>query len=209
MEPLMWSVTSSSVVVADRWIRVRADTCVAPSGDVIAPYYVLEYPDWVNVVAVTNDADIVLVQQYRHAVRRILRELPAGVIEKSDISPETAARRELAEETGFAGGTWTLAGKTYPNPATHVNTTYSYLALGVSLAGTPAPDGVEHLSVDLLDFATFVTSVSNGGSALQALHIASLHFALAALDHEPMLRLPLASTLRDSLNVRVQALADC
>ena len=72
-----WVVEDSRITYADRWLKVRTDRCVSPSGPVIDPFHVLEYPAWVNVVALTPDGEIVLVRQYRHGVQQILLELPA------------------------------------------------------------------------------------------------------------------------------------
>ena len=73
-----WRVLSQKTLLLDRWINVRADSCVTPSGRKIEPYYVLTYPDWVNVVTVTRDDCMVMIRQYRHAANKIILELPGG-----------------------------------------------------------------------------------------------------------------------------------
>ena len=57
-----WHIVDSTYIVKDRWLSLRADVCRLPSGRTIAPYYVFEYPSWVNVVALTEDAQVVLVR---------------------------------------------------------------------------------------------------------------------------------------------------
>jgi hypothetical protein len=87
----MWHIVKSETLIKDRWIDLRADACVTSSGVDIAPYYVLAYPDWVHVVAITPDDQLVLVRQYRHGVGEILLELPAGAVEAADTSNEHTA----------------------------------------------------------------------------------------------------------------------
>ena len=111
-----WVVEDSRITYADRWLKVRTDRCVSPSGPVIDPFHVLEYPAWVNVVALTPDGEIVLVRQYRHGVQQILLELPAGVVDPND-TPASAALRELREETGFEAEELHLTGSMDAEPA--------------------------------------------------------------------------------------------
>jgi hypothetical protein len=101
MHPFDWKLLKSEYLVQDRWRSLRADTCQLLNGRTIAPYYALEYPPWVNVVALTPDHDVVLVRQYRHGVQQAVLELPSGTVEPTDASPLTAVQRELLEETGY------------------------------------------------------------------------------------------------------------
>src|SRR4051812_19424383 len=80
-----------------------------------AEFYVFDAPDWVNVVAVTEDDDVVLIEQYRHGSERVTLEIPGGMIDPEDAAPEVAARRELLEETGYAAERWTHVGTVDPN----------------------------------------------------------------------------------------------
>ena len=77
-----------------------------PGGARIPSYYVLEYPDWVNVIARTDDGRFLLIDQYRHGLGRTSYEIVAGVRDPQDATPLDAARRELYEETGYGGGEW-------------------------------------------------------------------------------------------------------
>lgn len=176
-----WSVEQTSHVVRDRWISLRADSCITASGDSISPYYVLEYPDWVNVVAITEGSDVILVRQYRHGLGRSLLELPCGAVEGPE-SPALAARRELLEETGFAGDEFIATGVLSPNPATHTNLTHCFLATGCRRVTEPEPDATEDLELELMPLEEFVESVLRG-DLLQALHVGSVLFALARLGY--------------------------
>ena len=109
-----------------------------PTGVIIDEYYVLEYPDWVNTIAITKDGKFVFVRQYRYAIGKTVNELCAGVVEKGE-DPMDAAKRELMEETGFGGGNWQEWMTISANPSTHTNLTHCYLATDVE------PLGKQHL----------------------------------------------------------------
>ena len=98
-----WRTVESEYLIQRPWLTARRDKVELPDGRVHPEYYVLEYPDWVNVIAITEDKQFVMVEQYRHGLEDVFTELVAGVIEK-DEAPLAAAQRELLEETGFAGG---------------------------------------------------------------------------------------------------------
>lgn len=139
-----WRVTASRYVHKDRWIAVRADDCVTEEGAVVAPYYVLDYADWVEIIALDAADNVLLVKQYRHGLGGISIELPAGGIEPTDADPLHAARRELLEETGCAG-VLTLVGETRANAATHSNRTHIVLARQVTKVAEPKDDPTERI----------------------------------------------------------------
>lgn len=94
-----WEVISSEYLHRAPWLTVRKDHLVLPNGNHIPSYYILEYPDWVNTIAVTSDGQFVFIRQYRHGLQQTSYELCAGVCEKEDASPLASAQRELLEET--------------------------------------------------------------------------------------------------------------
>ncbi len=96
---LTWKLLSSTYIHKGPWATLRTDRCLMPGGEIVEDYYVLEYSNWVNAVAVTEDNKILLVKQYRHAAGIVSLEIPGGVID-GDETPEHAIRRELLEETG-------------------------------------------------------------------------------------------------------------
>lgn len=174
-----WQVTASRLVLSDRWIRLRADTCVAPSGAVLDPFYVLEYPDWVHAVAITDDDRLVMNRQYRHGSGEVHLELPGGMMDPEDASPLVTAERELREETGFGAAEFRHVVSLRPNPATHTNRMHTVLALGARAESIQALDHGEEIEVELLPVDTALRLVRDGG-VQQAMHVASLLLALNA-----------------------------
>ncbi len=124
-----------------RWDRYR----LLPSGRQ-GEFVVLEAPDWVNVVAVTDSGEVVLVRQFRHGVRHSTLEVPGGMIDPGE-QPVAAALRELEEETGYCGGQARLLGYVLPNPAFMNNRCYTVLVQGVKPQGRMQPDQFELLEV--------------------------------------------------------------
>jgi ADP-ribose pyrophosphatase len=137
-----------------------------------AEFYVLDASDWVNVVATTPDDKIVLVEQYRHGVERATLEIPGGMVDPGDTSPEEAARRELLEETGFAADRWRLIGAVDPNPAIQSNRCYTFLAEGATRVAEPSPDGLEEIRV-VLERASDVPVLLREGRIEHALVVAA------------------------------------
>jgi ADP-ribose pyrophosphatase len=125
----MWKKVSSREIADCRVFKIREDLCERESDGKTGTFYVLENPDWVNVIALNKTyGDVILIKQFRHGSEEIIWEIPGGMIDKNE-SPETAARRELLEETGFTSDEFVLLGKSHPNPAIQNNTIYHYLAL--------------------------------------------------------------------------------
>jgi ADP-ribose pyrophosphatase len=136
--------------------------------------------DWVNVIALTADQRVVLVRQYRPGVDRVCLEIPGGMIDPGE-DPCAAAARELAEETGYTGGTFELLGKLAPNPAIQSNVLYNVLARGV-IPGPASPDDGEVLSVETASLADCQRRILDGEIDHALVVVAFGHLALRRCD---------------------------
>ncbi len=141
-----WKVLDSKYLFKRPWLTARVDKVELPTGAVINEYYILEYPEWVNTIAITKDGRFIFVRQYRHGIGKTVNELCAGVVEEGE-EPVDAAKRELLEETGFGGGNWTPWMTISANASTHTNLTHSFLATDVEQAGTQHLDKGEDIKV--------------------------------------------------------------
>lgn len=168
-----WKVLESEYLVRRPWLTARRDRLELPDGRIIPEYYVLEYPDWVNVIAITKDGQFVMEKQYRHAARKISLELPCGVMEEGE-TPLEAAQRELLEETGFGGGQWKKLMELSPNPSAMSNMTHCFLAIGVEKIAEQHLDETEELSV-LFMTKEEVKRMLNENQICQALMVAPLY----------------------------------
>ena len=171
-EDKKWKILSSEYLVQRPWLTARRDVAELPDGRVNHEYYVLEYPDWVNIIAITKDGKIVMERQYRHALGNTCYELPCGVIEKGE-TPLEAAMRELLEETGFAGGEWQEWMTLSPNPTTSTNLAHSFLAVGVEKVSGQHLDATEDIDVYILE-QDYVRELLQNNQILQALMAAPL-----------------------------------
>lgn len=168
-----WQVLESRYVHRSAWLTARQEKIRLQNGNVIPEYYVLEYPDWVNTLAVTTEGRFIFVRQYRHGLGQASYELCAGVRDPEDATPMDAARRELMEETGYGGGQWECYMTLSANPGTHTNLTYCFLATGVEKLAEAHLEPTEELSVHLLS-ADEVKALLLGNEIKQALHAAPL-----------------------------------
>lgn len=110
-------------------------------------FYVIEAVDWVNVVPLTPDDEIVFIELHRHGTDEPSLEIPGGMIDPEDASPMEAAAREMEEETGYVSTNLVPLGVVHPNPALQANRCYSFLAKDARLQGPPRPDETEDIRV--------------------------------------------------------------
>jgi len=141
-----WTLLSSRQVSDHRIFTIRDDIYrFEPSGRE-RDFVVIQSPDWVNVVPLTDDGQVVLIRQYRHGIRAVTLEIPGGIIDRGE-SPEAAAVRELREETGYEARRVRLLGRVRPNPAIQDNYQYCYVAEGCRAAGETRWDPFEQIEI--------------------------------------------------------------
>lgn len=169
-----WELLDSKYIIQRPWATLRVDKLKLPNGNIKDEYYVLEYPTWVNMVAITADQKVLLVRQYRHGAGQIMVELPAGVVEEGE-DREEAARRELLEETGYAFDKIEYICQLYANPATSGNLTYTYLLQGgrkIQEQQLDNSEDIEVVEMSIAEAKQFLFENKIG----QALHSAALFY---------------------------------
>jgi ADP-ribose pyrophosphatase len=179
MNDLTWKTLNSEYIHKGPWATLRTDKCEMTDGRIVDEYYVLEYPNWVNAVAITEDNKVLMVRQYRHAADIVSLEIPGGVID-GDEAPEAAIKRELLEETGYLFEDIELIATVYANPATANNHTYCYLAKGGKKVQELDLDEHEELIVEEYSIAEIKQLLSENKIS-QALHCTGLFYALMKL----------------------------
>lgn len=169
----VWQVEAETVVLDDRYLKLSTQQVRLPNGARIDDFHVIESPDWAATIAITDDGQLVLVEQYRHAHGGLSVELPAGVIEAGE-APLEAAARELTEETGYvASGVrplWTIR----PEPARHRQWAHFGIAHGVRKAGAARPEETEDLRVVLWPVSDLQRLLE---TMVHGLHVAALLLA--------------------------------
>ena len=161
------------------YFALRSDRLRLPDGAVKDPYYVIERPDAAIVFPLTGEGEVVLVRQYRPAIDRVEFGLPAGLVEEGE-EPEKAARRELSEETGYAGGEWEALGAVASSPSLKDNWAHLYLARGVEPAAPQRPDEYERLEILTVPLGELLPKI-RAGEIVSSSGVAAILLALNKL----------------------------
>ncbi len=175
-----WKIVESSYAVNDRWLTVRVDTLLSPEGKMISPWYVLEYPEWVNCVVIDKEDNVILLSHYRHGINATVTEIIGGVADTSNTSPLETIKRELHEEVGLDGGEVHQTGVLYANPSNQNNKVYTFLALGGMITGEQHEELGADFKITKIHFREFyeMCTVPQKEQTFQGLHIASVFYAL-------------------------------
>jgi 8-oxo-dGTP pyrophosphatase MutT (NUDIX family) len=160
-EELIWRRRGSRAGPALPLFRTRFDDMEHPVSGAVLSRLVLESVDWVNLVALTGAGESVMVRQYRFGAGYPTLETPGGMVDPGEDSL-AAAQRELAEETGYTGGSWRYLGAVEPNPAIHDHLCHHWLAEGVARTREQDTGGGEHIRVELLSESALRDAVADG-----------------------------------------------
>lgn len=174
-----WKRLSSKSLVETPYFKLRSDRLQLPDGAVKEAYYTIERPDAAIIFPLTDEGEVVLVRQYRPPLEMMEVGLPAGLVEAGE-DPAAAGHRELAEETGYAGGRWEHLGTIASSPGLKANWAYLYLARGVEHRGVEDPDEHERLQtlrVPLGEMRGLITS----GELVSSTGVAAVMLALERL----------------------------
>ena len=178
---LSWKVLESKELFSSGIFKLRSDRCELPDGRVMPRYFVMEFPDWVNVLPVTKDGQVILVKQYRHASGQVHLEIPGGSMDpRLTESPEAGARREMLEETGYDSSQMELVCSHYPNPALQNNRMHTYIAFDCEKVAEQKFDEFEDLELYFCSIEKLEEHLLNGDIS-HSIMIASIATALSHL----------------------------
>jgi ADP-ribose pyrophosphatase len=156
-----WPYIRSQSGQSYRIFSIRTDTAISPRTGNEHNFYIIESRDWVNVIPLTADLQVVMVRQYRHGSREVTLEIPGGLLNTGD-TPQEAAVRELLEETGYRAEDWTKIGVVSPNPAIFSNRCYTFLARDMKKVCDPLPDQTEDIEVVLVSLSDIPELIRKG-----------------------------------------------
>jgi ADP-ribose pyrophosphatase len=158
-----WKVLNSEELAKFGYFRLRKDKCELPDGRIMPSYYTIEFGDWVNIIPVTKDKNVVLIKQYRHSIGEITIEIPGGSIDpKLTEQPQRAAEREMEEETGYTSSRLELVGVQHPNPALLSNRMHTYIAWDCEKTKTQELDPFEDIETFEVTLPELKTLIETG-----------------------------------------------
>jgi 8-oxo-dGTP pyrophosphatase MutT (NUDIX family) len=171
---LAWRRRRSEEVADCRVFKVRRDLSADPRDGREHDFYVIEAPDWINVIPLTKDGQVVLIEQYRHGSEEVSLEIPGGMVDPGE-EPLAAAARELAEETGYEAREVLPLGRTRPNPAIQDNWIHTFLARDVEYRHEPLNEGTEQTRVRLVPLERIPALIA-GGEITHSLVVVGFHW---------------------------------
>lgn len=159
--PEPWPLVRSALDKSYFAFSIRTDTVRCPQTGQEYDFYVLESRDWINIIPLTPDDQVVMVKQYRHGTREICLEIPGGLPEPGD-TPADTAQRELLEETGYEAKEFIFLGSACPQPAILNNHSITYLARDVRKIQAPQLDEAEDIEVVLVPLSDIPDLIREG-----------------------------------------------
>ena len=156
-----WEISPGRVVLTTPIVSVESGPVRCLRSGRKKDFYRFDFPDWVNVVALTPRCEIVLIRQFRYGSSRMEVEIPGGMINDGEAVVE-AGCRELLEETGYQGKNGRVIGRVCPNPAIQRNFCHTILVEEAVQVCAPRLDDMEDIECFLRPAPEVLASVVAG-----------------------------------------------
>jgi len=144
-----WNILNRTLLHKTRVFDLYSQRMRSPDSSYEDDFFFLDCADWVVVVPVTKNKEVVLVKQYRHGVNQLCLEIPGGIMNDPQEAPADAALREMQEETGYTASRIISLGYVHPNPALQNNCCFLFLAEDAALTTGQNLDPSEDIEVEL------------------------------------------------------------
>lgn len=170
-----WQKLDSEYLGDFRIFRIRADSSLSPRTGNVHRFFVLESPDWVNVIPLTAEGKVVMIRQFRHGTEDVTLEVPGGMVDEADGDPSVSAAREMREETGYEADSVVHLGTVAPNPAFLNNRCHSFLARNARRVADAQLDGAEDIEFEEIPLEQ-IPALIRVGRITHSLTIAAFYF---------------------------------
>ena len=175
-----WELVDSTVDRDYEVFKIKAIHAISPRTNRKGRFYTIETNDWVNIIPITGNQEVVMIRQYRHGSKEISLEIPGGLVD--DENTEGAALRELLEETGYTGDTIKYLGAVNPNPAIFNNLCHTYLVENARCTSEKNLDPNEDIEVVLVPISE-ILSLIDSGVINHALVVVAFYYYFAKKGH--------------------------
>ncbi len=194
-----WETISSEQIADCRVFSVNRNLA-APGGstEYAHNFYVLHPNNWVNVIPITENNEVVLIEQFRHGTGQLTLEIPGGMVDDDDVSPQAAAARELLEETGYAADNLIHIGRNHPNPALQSNSCDTFLARGVKRILEPQFNSNEYIEIRLTPIEKIPELIQSGRITHSLVIVAFYYLNLYETRRPTPLAVPQTSALEST-----------
>lgn len=157
-----WVTIAAKKIIETRIFDLYVSQKIHPVTSCKHDFYSINSTSWVNIIPITKDNKVVMVRQFRHGIEDFCLEIPGGLVDSGEENPESSAKRELLEETGYASDEIIQLGYCYPNPAVQNNICYFYLAKNCSEVAAQNLDPAEDIEVLLVPIQEIPQLLKNG-----------------------------------------------
>ena len=170
-----WKKINSEIITENKIFTLWENKCLSPKDGKKYSFLSLDTCDWVNIIPLTKDNEVILIKQFRHGNNEITLEIPGGMTDREDKSPQESALRELVEETGYTCNEMIKLGECSPNPAIFNNLLHIYLAKNVEKKYEQNLENTEEIEITKVHINR-MPSLIKSGKINHALVIAAFYY---------------------------------